>query len=555
MKPNFYTKFWTLVVVTIFCLSGFSIAQEIPHLQKNGNSMQLMVDGKPFLVLGAEIHNSSSSSLEYMNPIWKQLKDLNMNTALVALTWQLIEREEGKFDFSLVDGLLEDARENDLKLVFLWFGSWKNGLSHYAPLWVKEDVKRFPRVRLSNGKATETLSPLGVESRNVDAKAFAALMAHLKNVDEKQRTVIMIQVENEVGVLGATRDNSELANSEFNKEVPAELMKGLKKIKAELQPEMAEYWSKTGFKENGTWKEVFGYNNYADEVFMAWHYANYLNTVAAAGKAQYNIPMFVNTWIVQPEDTKPGDYPSGGPQSRVHDVWRIGAPEIDLKCPDVYLTNYSEILDMYHHTWNPIFIPESFSGLNGAANAFLTVGKYAGIGYSPFGIDNSIEKPSGSPLAQAYNVLNQLTPAITKAQADNKIAAFSLSASHNPQVVELGGYKIEASLSKNRRTGVLTAEKGYGLVIWTGKDEFILAGSNVNVVFTPCSSGPRMAGFDSIFEGEYVDGKWNAGRLLNGDNIMLNYDLANEAALDKTGAGAQLRAEPAIFQIKLYRFE
>ena len=555
MKLNINAKFLTLIIFSIFCLSGFSIAQEIPHLQKNGNSVQLMVDGKPFLVLGAEIHNSSSSNLEYMSPIWKQLKELNMNTALVAITWQLIEREEGKFDFSLVDGLLEDARKNDLKLVFLWFGSWKNGLSHYVPLWVKEDTKRFPRVRLNNGKATETLSPLGVESRNADAKAFAALMAHLKNVDEKQRTVIMIQVENEVGILGATRDNSELANSEFNKEVSALLIKGLKKIKIELQPEMTEYWSKTGFKENGTWKEVFGDNNYTDEVFMAWHYATYLNAVAAAGKSQYNIPMFVNTWIVQPEDTKPGDYPSGGPQSRVHDVWRIGAPEIDLKCPDVYLNNYSEILDMYHHTWNPIFIPESFSGLNGAANAFLTIGKYAGIGYSPFGIDNSIEKPSGSPLAQAYNVLNQLTPAITKAQANNKIAAFSLSASHNPQVVELGGYKIEASLSKNRRTGVLTAEKGYGLVIWTGKDEFILAGSNVNVVFTPSSPGPKMAGFDSIFEGEYVDGKWETGRLLNGDNIMLNYDLANEAALNRTGAGAQLRAEPAIFQIKLYRFE
>ncbi len=555
MKLNFIRNFLATCAIFIVFYPLSSNAQEVPHLQKNGSVVQLMVDGKPYIILGGELHNSSSSNLEYLEPAWGKLKEMNLNTVLTALSWQLIEPEEGKFDFSLVDGLLEDAREHDLKLVFLWFGSWKNGLSHYTPLWVKKDQERFPRVRLNSGKATETITPLCTEARDADAKAFAALMAHLKKVDSNQRTVIMMQVENEVGILGAPRDKSELAVSAFNKEVPKELIKGLKKYKSELQPEMAGHWAKTGYKESGTWTEVFGDNHYADETFMAWNYSTYINAITAAGKAEYDIPMFVNAWIVQPEDTKPGDYPAGGPQSRVHDIWRIGAPDVDLKCPDIYLQSVPEILNMYHHFWNPLFIPESFSGENGAANAFLAIGKHAGLGYSPFGIDGRIENPSESPLAKAYSVLDQLTPAITTAQAENKITAFWVTAANNPQTVELGGYKIEASLPYNRRTGQISAEKGYGLVIWKGGDEYIVAGSNLNVVFEPDSPRPQMAGFDEIYEGEYVDGKWKSGRLLNGDNIMINYDLANQAAINRTGAGVKLGNEPAILQVKLYRFE
>lgn len=555
MKSIFYRSIVALGALFLMALPVISAAQEAPRLQKNGEAVQLMVDGRPFIILGGELHNSSSSNLAHLEPAWARLKAMHLNTVLAAVSWQLVEPEEGKFDFSLVDGLLEDAREHDLRLVLLWFGSWKNGLSHYAPLWVKEDAVRFPRVRLNDGKATETLSPLSPESRKADARAFAALMAHLNKVDATAGTVIMIQVENEVGILGAARDKSEIATTKFNEPVPKELIAGLKKHKGELQPEMAEQWGLTGFREKGSWKELFGENPYADEAFMAWHYAQYLNAVAAAGKVAYDIPMFVNAWIVQPEDKKPGDYPAGGPQSRVLDIWRIGAPDIDLKCPDIYLQDFPEITGMYHHSWNPLFIPESFSGVNGAANAFYAIGKHNGIGYSPFGIDNWVEDPGETPLAKAYEVLDQLTPSIASAQAEGRIAAFWLTADYNPQTVTLGGYRLEAALPYNRRTGQLTAEKGYGLVIWKGGNEFIVAGSNMNVVFVPDSPGPKMAGFDAVFEGEYVEGKWTAGRVLNGDNIMINYDLAGEAALNRTGAGVQLRNEPGIYQVKLYRFE
>lgn len=555
MKNIWKCSFLVVVLISSLFFSASTLAQELPHLQKNKNATQLIVDGKPYIILGGELHNSSSSSLEYTAPKLKKLKELNLNTVLAVVSWQLIEPTEGKFDFSLVDGLLSSARENNLRLIILWFGSWKNGLSHYVPQWVKEDQERFPRVRLNSGKPTETITALNKEARNADAKAFTVLMAHLAKVDSKDKTVIMIQLENEVGVLGALRDMSETANFAFSAQVPNELISGLKKYKEELQPEMKFCWAKTGYKETGNWNDVFGEGNFAHEAFMAWQYASYMNTVARAGKAKHNIPIFVNTWIIQPEDIKPGDYPAGGPQSHLHDVWRIASPYIDLYCPDIYLADFPGITAMYTHPWNALFVPESFSGYRGASNAFFAIGSRKGIGYSPFGIDTRVDNPDESEIAKAYDILNQLTPEITSAQAEDKIIAFSLNLENGIQTMKFGGYTIEASLPKNRRSGKLEVESGYGLIIWKGGNDFILAGSNATIYFVPDSPGPKMAGFVSTYEGEYIDGKWKAGRLLNGDNIMVNYDLANEAIYNRTGVAARLGREPGILQIKLYRFE
>lgn len=548
----------TFIIVIVMLGSALPLiarSQELPFLQKKGAVSQLIVDGKPFLILGGELHNSSSSNLDYLEPVWPQLKEMNLNTVLAAVSWQLTEPEENKFDFSLVDGLIEKAREHDLKLVLLWFGSWKNGLSHYVPSWIKMDSDRFPRVILDNGKATETLSPFGMESRKADAKAFAAFMSHLKKVDARERTVIMIQVENEVGVLGAVRDYSEIANSAFHQNVPKTLIDGLKKHADELHPQLRENWERNDSRQVGSWIEVLGDSYHTEEFFMAWQYAVYINAVSAAGKAEYALPMFVNAWIVQPDDKRPGDYPSGGPQAHLHDIWRIAAPDIDMLCPDIYLPDFPSIVDNYSHSWNPLFIPESFSGEPGAANAFYAIGKHAGIGYSPFGIDGNRGDPSASTLAKAYQVLGQLTPVITSAQSENRITAFTLSTQNNQFTEELGGYKVTASLNQDRRTGAYLSEHGYGLVIWEKNNDFVIAGSNITVTFIPDSPGPQMAGFLSIYEGEYMDGIWKSGRLLNGDNIMVNYDLANEARNHRTGTGAKLGSDPSILKVKLYRFE
>ncbi|QRX63330.1 DUF5597 domain-containing protein [Dysgonomonadaceae bacterium zrk40] len=527
----------------------------MPRLEKRGAVTQLIVEEKPFLILGGELHNSSSSNLEYLEPVWQQLKDMHLNTVLAAISWQLTEPEEGQFDFSLVDGLIREAREHDLRLVLLWFGSWKNGLSHYVPDWVKQDPARFPRVILDNGKATETVSPLGLESRKADARAFAALMEHLKKVDGRDNTVIMVQVENEVGVLGAVRDYSELGNTFFHQQVPKALIDGLKMYEEDLHPQVKELWERHGRREAGSWSEVFGNNLLSEEYFMAWHYADYINAVAAAGKAQYDLPMFVNAWIVQPEDKRAGDYPSGGPQEHVHDFWRIAAPNIDIFSPDIYLPDFPAITEAYTHSWNPLFIPESFAGEMGAANAFYALGKHAAIGYSPFGIDGIADSSQVSFLAKAYRVLGQLAPIITEAKSDNRITAFMLTKTKSQITQKLGGYKVTASLNQNMRSGAFLSDNGYGIVVWEGEEVFVVAGSNINITFVPDTPGPHMAGFLSVYEGEYLNGSWKSGRLLNGDNIMVNYDLANEAYHNRTGTGAKLGSDPSILKVKLYRFE
>ena len=211
-------------LVLIYQANSQAQQQRVPHLRKQGTATQLIVDDKPFLVLAGELGNSSSSGLEYMRPVWPKLAALKLNTVLIPVYWELIEPVEGKFDFTLVDGLIQDARKHNLRLVPLWFASWKNSMSCYAPSWVKTDQQRFPRSQDKNGAGMEILSPFNKENFEADARAFAAFMRHVREVDGNDHTVIMVQVENEIGMIPDSRDRSTVANQLFSERVPAELM-------------------------------------------------------------------------------------------------------------------------------------------------------------------------------------------------------------------------------------------------------------------------------------------------------------------------------------------
>ncbi len=228
----------------------------IPHLEKKGTATQLIVDGKLFLILGGELHNSSSSSLDYMKPIWSQLHAMNLNTVVTPVSWELIEPQEGKFDFTIVDGLIRGARQNDLRLVFLWFGSWKNSMSSYTPAWVKTDEQRFPLAQSSDGKGLEILSPFSDTNCAADATAFAALMKHLREFDGRKHTVIMVQVENEIGMIPEARDHSAIADQLYSNSVPQELMDYLQQHRDALTSELTAVWGTNGFKTSGTWQDV-----------------------------------------------------------------------------------------------------------------------------------------------------------------------------------------------------------------------------------------------------------------------------------------------------------
>ena len=356
-----------------------SASAPAPHLEKRGNVTQLIVKGQPYLALSCELMNSSSSSREYMVPHWDALKQAGINTVLAVVSWEQLEPQEGKFDFTVVDDLITDARAHDMKLVLLWFGSWKNGVSSYHPIWVKKDAARFPSAQTKDGKTLPILSTLGTATAEADGKAYAAMMQHVKEIDANEQTVIMIQMENEVGLHGYTRDWCPAANAALAGPVPQQLMDYLVKHKDSLLPETLSAWKNSNFRTSGTWEEVFGKNDRTDEIFMAWNYASYMNKVSAAGKEVYNLPTFVNAWIVQPEDTRPGNYPSGGPQAQNHDIWRAAAPAIDILSPDIYLTDYPNLLRMYARNGNPVFVPESRAGQEGAANAAFTIGEMPSI--------------------------------------------------------------------------------------------------------------------------------------------------------------------------------
>ena len=221
---NFKSFALYLAVGSIACVTVLAEPAEIPRLEKRGQATQLIVDGKPWLILGGETTNTASSDLAYMNTVWPQLARLNLNTVLVAVAWSWVEPAEGRFDFTLVDGLLEGARQHNLRVVFLWFGSWKNSLSSFVPAWVKADQQRFPRVQIKGGKSIEVLSTFSDANREADTRAYVAFMRHLKEADRQRRTCLMIQLQNEVGVLGDSRDRGAAANAAFAGAVPKELM-------------------------------------------------------------------------------------------------------------------------------------------------------------------------------------------------------------------------------------------------------------------------------------------------------------------------------------------
>jgi len=554
---NIY-RFKSLFIICIIALATMQCTKNspktIPHLEKRGIATQLIVDGKPFLILGGELLNSSTSGLKYMDTIWPKLSKMNLNTVLGAVSWDMIEPAEGKFDFTLVDSLMQNAHKHNLKIVVLWFGSWKNGLSHYVPEWVKKDTRRFPRVLIANGKHLEILSALNKNSLQADIHAFSALMKHIKEKDAQNQTVIMIQVENEVGILGDSRDRSVDANDAFTAAVPNDLINYLRKHIASLLPELSKVVGNNINKTLGNWEGIFGKSTATDELFMAWSYAQYINQVVEAGKKEYPLPMFVNAWIVQPQDKKPGDYPSGGPQAHLHDIWRAGAPLLDFLAPDIYLPDFIKITQLYSRSNNPMFVPESFAGTEGAANAFYVIGQLKSIGYSPFGIEAKELNPGKGPIAKAYKIVGQLSPLILEAQSKGTIAGISLTKIDSVQNIQLGNYSLKVELRHDSRAKD-NPEAGYGLIICTGFDEYMIAGSDIEVSFSANTPESPIVGLASVYEGTFEKDKWIPGRKLNGDDIMKHYDLAGEALKNQSGTVARLNGpNPGILKVKLYRY-
>lgn len=521
-----------------------SASAETPPTIKN---RQLLVDGKPYLALGGELHNSSASSPEYMAPIWDKLQAMHVKTVIGTVSWEDFEPKEGVFDYSTLDAQIAEAAKRDMRLVIIWFGAFKNATSTYAPHWVRANTRRFPRA-IAHGKMTEAFTYAGAMPKPVlsvfspellaaDQKAFIALMKHLAQVDKAHR-VIMVQVNNETGLLRDSRDRSAIADAAWAKQVPPHLLTYLSRHRATLKPELAAVWGRQGYRMAGTWAEVFGADWQAEEIFMAWHFARHAEELASAGKKALALPMFVNGWLGPQEgQATAGLYPSGGPAKRVLDVWRAAAPSLDMLSPDIYTPNAKEVLADYDHAGNPLFVPEAQFR---TGDIFWALGQHATIGYSVFGIEDGRED---GQLSQAYSILGGMDEIITRAQAEGRISGVLLD-DGKPAEVKLGGYSItvretmtllkqmllDAGLQAPPPPSPLPSEtegpesrpapgdgRAFGLIIHEGGDSFLMVGKGFTADF---AMGSQLAEVDHVEEGRFTQSGWKAGRIINGDERL-----------------------------------
>ena len=493
-------------------------AGSMPRLVKTGSSTQLLVDGKPYFVLGGELGNSTASSTAYMQPVWPKLRAMHLNTVIAPVYWELLEPQEGQFEFALVDDLLRDARRNRMKLVLLWFGAWKNSMSCYAPAWVKTNSKRFPRVQDEQGVAQEVMTPFDPRNLAADRRAFVQLMQHLRATDEQDHTVITVQVENEIGMLPTARSYDALANAAFRQPVPAALLTYLQREKKNLKPEFAAIWQRQGGKTKGTWEEVFGKSLATDEIFMAWFFGTYTNAVAAAGKAAYPLPMYVNAALNRP-GVAPGKYPSAGPLPHVMDVWLAAAPSLDLLAPDFYNPDFQHWCDLYTRGGNPLFIPEHRFEDGVDAKAFFAFGHYNCLAFSPFAIEGS-DTLKAAPIGRAYDLLQQVSPLLGQYQPAGQVRGFLLQKDSAARSFTLGDYRFTAKheFTLGWSLGAKKADwsPGGGLIIAVAPDEFYVVGTGLVLTAEPTAKGQR-AGYLSVDEGHFENEKWVPGRRLNGD--------------------------------------
>jgi len=477
-----------------------------------------------------------------MEPIWPRLASLGLNTVLIPVSWELIESEEGKFDFHLVDGLIDGARRYGLRVIFLWFGTWKNALSTYTPVWVKMDLERFPRAQDVMGRRLNSITCFSRNCLEADSHAFRVLMKHIREVDGGKHTIIMMQVENEVGILGSARDYHPLAEEYFHREVPEELMKYLEANRENLNPYLKSIWRRSEWRTSGTWSEVFGLG--ADEVFMAWYFACYVDSVAAAGKEEYPIPMYVNAWLGPSayvyEEGRPGEYPSGGPVSRMLEVWRAAAPHIDLVAPDIYKEDFCQVCYEYDRLGNPLLIPETIRDERSASYIYYALGRHNALGFSPFGTDDIVD-PEKHPLSECYRILSGMIPVIAGYQGTGRMMGFTddglYGYSHMASMwrararvrgfeCDLGGYRLRISFTHELMERMKAILPGFqyearipsgGLIIAVEDDMYIAVGVNFMLRFLPRDSFSSNVEILWVDEGVYKDGEWIPDRRLNGD--------------------------------------
>lgn len=547
----------TIISTLLLLCSALSLSAQ-PRLVKKGTAVQIEANGKRMLMIGGELGNSSATTLADCQRIFPKLQAMGLNTVLAPAYWHLVEPEEGAFDFSTVKNVIDEARRNNLKVVFLWFGAWKNSMSCYAPEWFKRDTKRFPRAHALNGRPVEEASSLSANVLAADKKAFCRLMEFIRDYDSREQTVIMMQVENEIGMIDVPRDYSADATKMYNSPIPQAFYDYIKRNTKKLHPHIA---AKLRTTKHGTWPEMFGDDMYTEEMFQAWTYAVYVEQMALAGRSIYNLPMYVNV-ALNSRNRKPGEYPSGGPLAHLADIWKCGAPSIDVMALDLYDKGFRDWTARYHmpnadvpYTHNPLFIPEIRLEDQDGVRALYAFGEHDAMGFCPFSIEDYTGASSSAsnasltkddlakddqlnlfsqkasalpPLVASYRLLRQTEHLILEHQGTEDIRGVLLDNDmRETSFTTADGIRLTVrhSYSLGWEPGAKSAEwpEAGCIIIRQGKEDYVVIGSGVVITYekerikgeTP-QDGERI-GLAACEEVEYRDGVQHTLRHLSGD--------------------------------------
>ncbi|MCS7033676.1 MAG: DUF5597 domain-containing protein [Phycisphaerae bacterium] len=507
-----------------------------PRLHQHECCAQLHVADSPFLILGGEIGNSTASDARYLSQAMDRCRSMAINTVLLPVYWDRIEPDPGRFDFSLVQRAIQLARDRNLRLIYLWFGTWKNGMSCYAPGWVKRDQSVFFRARTRSGAALEVISPACSAAADADAAALSALLRFTQQLDPKWETVIMVQIENEIGLMPEPLDCCRQSLAAYESAAPPEIAQALRQER--LGPELQNLWQQAGAVAEGCWKDLFGVSRQGQEVFTAWQFARYVQRVASAARDVCPVPFFTNAALIRP-GYSPGDYPAGGPLPHLMELWKLAAPAVNLLCPDIYFPCFEDWCRAYRRPNNPLFVPEMAASTRAPANAVLAIGQYAAIGAAPFAVED-LAFDRRQQIGATFQALWALREPILDAQRHGRIAAvtpridFDWNVDPNPVAAELGGVRLTArfvasstgpeippaelpTLGPGRWETPPGVPLGAALIIHTAELEFLILGSGCTITFSD-AGGRQTAGLESVREYELDSaGQWNPARWLNGD--------------------------------------
>ncbi len=527
-----------LLAATALAAPAQGATGDLPRIESKNGRHALIVDGAPFLMLGAQANNSSNCP-QMLDEVWPVLDAMHANTLEIPIAWEQVEPVEGQFDFSYLQALLEQARAHDKRVVLLWFGTWKNTSPSYTPAWVKLDNARFPRMKAPDGSDHYVLTPLSQNTLDADRKAFVKVMEYLRDHDA-QNTVIMVQPENETGSYRVPRDYSAKANALFAQAIPAALAK------------------KTG--KAGTWEQAFG--KQAPRAFQTWYVASFVNEVARAGKAVKDLPMYVNASLAGPSNVPdPTGVASGGPQWDVLDIWKAAAPAIDFAGPDIYdraSANAVAYLDKYARADNALMVPEIGNSVEFARYFWPTIGK-GGIGFAPFGMDATgfFNYPLGARDLDAKTMAAFALPYATLEPIARDWARIAFTrptwgaAKPDDGAVRetvLGQWKISADWGQWQfgekdwtwlpsQPPEWAKEPIGGVAVAQLSDtEYLVMGDHVRVHFSP-ANGAANGVIVSVEEGTFKDAKWVMTRRWNGDQTDYGLNLIDRGQVLKVTTG------------------